>query len=132
MFLLSRKIKGPCWLRIKSHEPTHFNITWSQLEVNCLKCKDIVVTEENKPAPNFKVLSFSTKSINNNGINEIISIAGMMKDNYSIDEDSINKKDNFSQNFVIMRKVDFKIVASDFYGTYLLTYKIMSKITTKV
>lgn len=119
MFLLSRKIKGPCWLRIKSHEQTNFNVTWSQLEVNCLKYKEIVVAEENKPSPTFKILSFSTKTINNNGVNEILSIAGMMKDNYTIDEDSIIKRDNLSQNFVIMRKIDLKIVAPDYYGTYI-------------
>ena len=121
MFLLSRKIKGPCWLRIKSYElPNGFNITWSQLEVNCMKYKDIVVAEENMPAPPFKILSFSTKVILNNNEKEIIAIAGICKDNYSVDEDSTNKKDTNYQNFVIMRKVDFKNVSHDFYGNFLI------------
>ena len=119
MFLLSRKIKGPCWLRIKSYEqPNGFNITWSQLEVNCMKYKDIIVTEENMPAPPFKILSFSTKIILNNNNTEILTIAGMCKDNYSVDEDSKNKKEANYQNFVIMRKVDFKNVPHDFYGNF--------------
>ena len=62
MFLLSRKIKGPCWLKIISYElPNGFNISWSQLEVNCMKYKDINVAEENMPAPPFKILVFQQK-----------------------------------------------------------------------
>lgn len=116
MFILSRKIKGPCWLKIKNYQTPGFNITWSQLELNVMNYKDIVVSEQNFPTPPFKILSFSSKLINNNGTNEILCISGMLKDNYGVDDDSMTKKDNSSHNFIIMRKVDFCNLPNDFTG----------------
>jgi len=116
MFILSRKIKGPCWLKIKNYQTPGFNITWSQLELNITNYKDIEVAEQNIPTPPFKILSFSTKLINNNGTNEIICISGMLKDNYGVDDDSLAKKDNSYQNFIVMRKTDFCSFQTDFTG----------------
>lgn len=122
--LLSRKMKGPSWLKITNFEqPTNFNVTWCKYEVVVSDYKKIEIDNSNTfPTPPLKLLSMSTKTINNNGTNELLAISAIMKDNYYIeDEKGLNKMEmsDPSNSFVIiMRKYDPSGLKLDQYDMF--------------
>jgi len=122
--LLSRKIKGPCWLRVKNVEiPKNFNITWSKFEINVNNYKDIFVVEDSKPMPMppLKVLSISLKSLYINGINELLAISLIMKENYYVEDLEKSNKEIISST--ILRKIENKKHPSDIYEKLSLKSK---------
>jgi len=112
--ILSRKLKGPGWIRIKNFEiPKNFNITWSKYEINVCNYKDIFVIEETKPMPPLKILSISLKSLYINGINELLSITLFMKDNYYVED--LEKSDKGVITSTLLRKIENKKHPNDIY-----------------
>ena len=96
---LSRKIKGPCWLKLRKYEFQEFNITWSNYEVICNDYKDISILEnKNQMNPELKILSFSTKmltTISDNVTNKkLIALSGNLY-NYNLESAAYKNEDSF-------------------------------------
>jgi DNA polymerase alpha subunit A len=105
--LLSRKVKGPCWLKIRNFEqPTSQKNTYSKYEVIINDYKNIDVETVFIPNPPLKLLSVSLLTFNNHGTNEIFAISAAMKDNYYVEnEQGTNQNSDFSP-LVILRRFD--------------------------
>lgn len=116
---LSRKIKGPCWLKLRKFEQQEINLTWSKYEVICNDYKDLFVSEENNylSTPSLKLLSFVTKSqkLNKHNcfINEINAISGYVYD-YDLEKGNSNQE----ASFVFIKETDQKVSEGGNYRKY--------------
>uniref|UniRef100_A0A8D2DS93 DNA polymerase n=1 Tax=Sciurus vulgaris TaxID=55149 RepID=A0A8D2DS93_SCIVU len=86
LFLMNRKIKGPCWLEVKN-PPLSQPISWCKFEVMALKPDLVNVIKDIGPPP-LVVMSFSMKTLQNakNHQNEIIAIAALVHHNFALDK----------------------------------------------
>ena len=79
LFLLKRKVKGPCWMTIKNFKrSTDFRRSWCKHEIVQENPKEINVTIDdlNKPSPPLVSLTFSMKTARNqHNTNEIAMIS---------------------------------------------------------
>lgn len=105
--LLSRKLKGPCWLKIKNYDqPSSLRHTFCKYEVIVNDYKQIEVEMDNLPNPPLKIMSVSFKTVNNHGTNEIFAISAAMKENYYVENDKgVNQVKDFMP-LVIVRKYE--------------------------
>lgn len=111
--LLSRKIKGPCWLKLKSFDqPTSLRHTFCKYEVILNDYKQMEIETEVIPHPPLKLMSVSIKTVNNQGTNEIFAITACMKDNYYIENEKGNNDLTKTQHLVILRKYDQSLFTS--------------------
>uniref|UniRef100_A0AAQ5XY28 DNA-directed DNA polymerase n=1 Tax=Amphiprion ocellaris TaxID=80972 RepID=A0AAQ5XY28_AMPOC len=63
-FLLSRKIKGPCWLDIKTPQLIGQPVSWCKVEALALR-SDLVTVIKDLPPPPVTVMSISLKTVQN-------------------------------------------------------------------
>lgn len=81
LFLLKRKIKGPCWLKIKNFtklKQQDFKHTWCKQQIHVSQPSDVYYEMEdlNKASPPMTCLSFSLKTTRSqNNTNEIAMIS---------------------------------------------------------
>lgn len=81
LFILKRKIKGPCWMTIKNPkilQSQDFKHTWckQELYVNNPKDVEITIDDLNKQSPPMTCLSFAMKtSRSSNNTNEVAMIS---------------------------------------------------------
>ncbi|XP_047392572.1 DNA polymerase alpha catalytic subunit isoform X1 [Sciurus carolinensis] len=87
LFLMNRKIKGPCWLEVKNPQLLSQPISWCKFEVMALKPDLVNVIKDIGPPP-LVVMSFSMKTLQNakNHQNEIIAIAALVHHNFALDK----------------------------------------------
>lgn len=85
LFILQRKIKGPCWLTVKNVQKVQnnnsFKHTWCKQEafINNPKDVEITIDDINKASPPITCLSFSMKTTRSaNNTNEIAMISGLV------------------------------------------------------
>ncbi|KAH0507680.1 DNA polymerase alpha catalytic subunit [Microtus ochrogaster] len=64
LFLMNRKIKGPCWLEVKNPQLLNQPISWCKFEVVALKADLVNVIKDVSPPP-LVVMSFSMKTMQN-------------------------------------------------------------------
>uniref|UniRef100_A0A665VTP5 DNA polymerase n=1 Tax=Echeneis naucrates TaxID=173247 RepID=A0A665VTP5_ECHNA len=78
-FLLSRKIKGPCWLDIKTPQLIGQPVSWCKVEALALS-SDLVTVVKDLPPPPITVMSISLKTVQNPKThhNEIVSLAALV------------------------------------------------------
>ncbi|XP_020508693.2 DNA polymerase alpha catalytic subunit [Labrus bergylta] len=86
-FLLSRKIKGPCWLDIKTPQLISQPVSWCKVEALALR-SDLVTVVKDLPPPPITVMSISLKTIQNPKThhNEIVSLAALIHYNFHMDK----------------------------------------------
>lgn len=79
LFILKRKIKGPCWLTISNAKKvTDYRKTWCKQEITISNPKDVVCTIDdlNKQSPPMSALTFSCKTTRSaQNTNEIAMIS---------------------------------------------------------
>lgn len=79
LFILKRKIKGPCWLTIKNFKKVgDYRRSWSKHEIGIECPKDVTVTIDdlNKSSPPLIAMSFSMKTTRNqHNTNEIAMVS---------------------------------------------------------
>ncbi|XP_010605467.1 DNA polymerase alpha catalytic subunit isoform X2 [Fukomys damarensis] len=87
LFLMNRKIKGPCWLEIKNPQLLNQPISWCKFEAMALKPDLVNVIKDVSPPP-LVVMSFSMKTMQNakNHQNEIIAIAALVHHGFALDK----------------------------------------------
>lgn len=110
LFILKRKIKGPCWLRIKGAKVNmNHKQTWSRHEVAVDSPKNVEITLEelNREAPPLTAVSFSLKTTRSaDNTNEIAMISCMVQN--AVNQDGPTNDNSSVQKFSLIRKLDAK------------------------
>ncbi|XP_057680198.1 DNA polymerase alpha catalytic subunit isoform X1 [Corythoichthys intestinalis] len=86
-FLLSRKIKGPCWLDIKTPQLLSQPVSWCKVEALAPRSDLITVVKDLSPPP-VTVMSISLKTVQNPKThhNEIVSLAALVHCSFHMDK----------------------------------------------
>lgn len=86
-FLLSRKIKGPCWLDIKTPQLMNQPVSWCKVEALAIRADLISVVRDLAPPP-VTVMSISLKTVQNPKThqNEIVSLAALIHHSFHMDK----------------------------------------------
>ncbi|KAM7369988.1 hypothetical protein PAMP_011275 [Pampus punctatissimus] len=86
-FLLSRKIKGPCWLDIKTPQLINQPVSWCKVEAMALRSDLVTVVKDLSPPP-ITVMSISLKTVQNPKThhNEIVSLAALVHHQFHMDK----------------------------------------------
>ncbi|XP_074248318.1 DNA polymerase alpha catalytic subunit isoform X1 [Saimiri boliviensis] len=103
LFLMNRKIKGPCWLEVKSPQLLNQPISWCKVEAMALKPDLVNVIKDVSPPP-LVVMAFSMKTMRNakNHQNEIIAIAALVHHSFALDKAS--PQPPFQSHFCVVSK----------------------------
>ncbi|PNI41752.1 LOW QUALITY PROTEIN: POLA1 isoform 2 [Pan troglodytes] len=102
LFLMNRKIKGPCWLEVKS-PPLNQPVSWCKVEAMALKPDLVNVIKDVSPPP-LVVMAFSMKTMQNakNHQNEIIAMAALVHHSFALDKAA--PKPPFQSHFCVVSK----------------------------
>ncbi|XP_060718299.1 DNA polymerase alpha catalytic subunit isoform X2 [Tachysurus vachellii] len=86
-FLLSRKIRGPCWLDVKTPQLCSQPMSWCKVEAVALK-SDLISVVKDLPPPPLIVMSVSLKTVPNPKThhNEIVSLAALIHYKFPLDK----------------------------------------------
>ncbi|XP_029786584.1 DNA polymerase alpha catalytic subunit isoform X2 [Suricata suricatta] len=86
MFLMNRKIKGPCWLEVKNPQLLNQPVSWCKVEAMALKPDLVNVIKDVGPPP-IVVMSLSMKTMQNSKThqNEIIAVAALVHHRFELD-----------------------------------------------
>lgn len=108
LFILKRKIKGPCWLTLKAPKKgvSNYRRTWCKQEISISDPHDATCTIEdlNKASPPLVSLTFSTKLTRSHmNTNEIAMISCIVQN--KINQDGPTRDEKF-QSFTLLRKLD--------------------------
>ncbi|KAM5290959.1 DNA polymerase alpha catalytic subunit isoform 3-T3 [Glossophaga mutica] len=87
LFLMNRKIKGPCWLEVRNPQLINQSISWCKVEAVALK-PDLVNVIQDVSSPPLVVMSFSMKTVQNAKTheNEIIAVAALVHHSFALDK----------------------------------------------
>ncbi|KAE8279948.1 DNA polymerase alpha catalytic subunit [Larimichthys crocea] len=112
-FLLSRKIKGPCWLDIKTPQLISQPVSWCKVEALALRCDLVTVVKDLSPPP-ITVMSISLKTIQNPKThhNEIVSLAALI--HYEFHMDKAPPQPPYQSHFCVVSKPSDCIFPYDF------------------
>lgn len=94
IFLLERKIKGPCWLDVQNPFPVTNPITWCKFEIDAEQSNDITVTKLEKPVPPPPLVTAAVHMRfapnPKNLANEIVMISCLVHNSYTLDKAAPN------------------------------------------
>ncbi|XP_028289238.1 DNA polymerase alpha catalytic subunit isoform X2 [Parambassis ranga] len=112
-FLLSRKIKGPCWLDIKTPQLNSQAVSWCKVEALALR-SDLVSVIKDLPPPPITVMSISLKTVQNPKThqNEIVSLAALV--HYRFHMDKAPPQPPYQTHFCVVSKPADCIFPYDF------------------
>uniref|UniRef100_A0A8C2ZNL1 DNA polymerase n=1 Tax=Cyclopterus lumpus TaxID=8103 RepID=A0A8C2ZNL1_CYCLU len=112
-FLLSRKIKGPCWLDIKTPQLISQPVSWCKVEALALRSDLVTVVRDLSPPP-ITVMSISLKTIQNPKThhNEIVSLAALV--HYQFQVDKASPRPPYQTHFCVVSKPADCIFPYDF------------------
>ncbi|XP_069007702.1 DNA polymerase alpha catalytic subunit isoform X1 [Embiotoca jacksoni] len=112
-FLLSRKIKGPCWLDIKTPQLISQPVSWCKVEALALR-SNLVSVIKDLPPPPVTVMSISLKTIQNPKThqNEIVSLAALV--HYEFHMDKAPPQPPYQTHFCVISKPADCIFPYDF------------------
>uniref|UniRef100_A0A8C2JGY8 DNA polymerase n=1 Tax=Cyprinus carpio TaxID=7962 RepID=A0A8C2JGY8_CYPCA len=112
-FLLNRKIRGPCWLDVKTPQLSSQPISWSKVEAVAQKTDLISVVKDLSPPP-LVVMSISLKTVQNPKThqNEIVSLAALIHHKFPLDK--APPRPPFQTHFCVVSKPNDCIFPYDF------------------
>lgn len=112
-FLLSRKIKGPCWLDIKTPQLMSQPVSWCKVEALALRADLVTVIKDLAPPP-VTVMSISLKTVQNPKThqNEIVSLAALV--HYQFHMDKAPPRPPYQTHFCVVSKPADCIFPYDF------------------
>uniref|UniRef100_A0A7N6ATI3 DNA polymerase n=1 Tax=Anabas testudineus TaxID=64144 RepID=A0A7N6ATI3_ANATE len=112
-FLLSRKIKGPCWLDIQTPQLMSQPVSWCKVEALALRSDLVSVVKDLLPPP-VTVMSISLKTIQNPKThhNEIVSLAALV--HYKFHMDKAPPQPPYQTHFCVVSKPADCIFPYDF------------------
>uniref|UniRef100_A0AAR2JSV1 DNA-directed DNA polymerase n=1 Tax=Pygocentrus nattereri TaxID=42514 RepID=A0AAR2JSV1_PYGNA len=111
--LLSRKIRGPCWLDIKTPTLISQPMSWCKVEAIALK-SDLISVVKDLPPPPLVVMSISLKTVQNPKThhNEIVSLAALI--HYKFPLDKAPPRIPYQTHFCVVSKPNDCIYPYDF------------------
>ncbi|KAM3860865.1 DNA polymerase alpha catalytic subunit [Diretmus argenteus] len=111
--LLSRKIKGPCWLDIKTPQLNSQSVSWCKVEALALRSDLLTVVKDLSPPP-ITVMSISLKTVQNPKThqNEIVSLAALV--HYQFHMDKAPPQPPYQTHFCVVSKPNDCIFPYDF------------------
>ncbi|XP_036414647.1 DNA polymerase alpha catalytic subunit [Colossoma macropomum] len=111
--LLSRKIRGPCWLDIKTPTLSSQPMSWCKVEAIALK-SDLISVVKDLPPPPLVVMSISLKTVQNPKThhNEIVSLAALI--HYKFPLDKAPPRIPYQTHFCVVSKPNDCIYPYDF------------------
>uniref|UniRef100_A0ABI7YKD0 DNA polymerase n=1 Tax=Felis catus TaxID=9685 RepID=A0ABI7YKD0_FELCA len=103
IFLMNRKIKGPCWLEVKNPQLLNPPVSWCKVEAVALKPDLVNVIKDVGPPP-VVVMSLSMKTMQNAKThqNEIIAVAALV--HHSFELDKAPPQPPFQSHFCVISK----------------------------
>ncbi|RXN26683.1 DNA polymerase alpha catalytic subunit [Labeo rohita] len=112
-FLLNRKIRGPCWLDVKTPQLSNQPISWSKVEAVAQKT-DFISVVKDLPPPPLVVMSISLKTVQNPKThqNEIVSLAALIHHKFHLDK--APPRPPFQTHFCVVSKPNDCIFPYDF------------------
>ncbi|XP_967510.2 DNA polymerase alpha catalytic subunit [Tribolium castaneum] len=115
IFLLDRKIKGPCWLNIANPIPESNPSTWCKLQVNCDKLTDVTICEEAIEPPPLVVTALNMRRAFNpkTGLNEIVMLSLVTNVSYSVDKQAPTEA--FQKHCCVFYCPDTQVLSSDLF-----------------
>ncbi|XP_051538703.1 DNA polymerase alpha catalytic subunit isoform X3 [Myxocyprinus asiaticus] len=86
-FLLNRKIRGPCWLDVKTPQLSSQPVSWCKVEAIAQK-SDLISVVKDLPPPPLVIMSISLKTVQNPKThqNEIVSLAALIHHKFPLDK----------------------------------------------
>jgi len=95
LFLLKRKLMGPCWITVRNIEPAPKPHSWAKFSFITQTPKNVRVLDECPDAPLLSVMSLSFRTVLNEQTNrhEIVMASYMYHDSVSIDGPTANETD---------------------------------------
>ncbi|XP_041438950.1 DNA polymerase alpha catalytic subunit isoform X1 [Xenopus laevis] len=113
LFLLSRKIKGPSWLEIKSPQLSSQPMSWCKVEAVVTRPDQVSVVKDLAPPP-VVVLSLSMKTVQNAKThqNEIVAIAALVHHTFPLDK--APPQPPFQTHFCVLSKLNDCIFPYDY------------------
>ncbi|XP_044526087.1 DNA polymerase alpha catalytic subunit [Gracilinanus agilis] len=113
LFLMNRKIKGPCWLEIKNPQLLNQPISWCKVEAMALKPDLVNVVKDIAPPP-LVIMSFSLKTMQNAKThqNEVIALAALIHHSFPLDKAA--PQPPFQSHFCVVSKPNDCIFPYDF------------------
>ncbi|XP_035693536.1 DNA polymerase alpha catalytic subunit-like [Branchiostoma floridae] len=114
LFLLERRIKGPCWLDIKLPQKPNQPISWCKVEAFVTKAAHVSVTAETLTPPPMVVMSLSLQTLLNPKThqNEVVAVAALVHTRFHIDK--APPKPPFQDNFCAISKPNDCVFPYDF------------------
>ncbi|XP_072546026.1 DNA polymerase alpha catalytic subunit isoform X2 [Salminus brasiliensis] len=111
--LLSRKIRGPCWLDIKTPTLSSQPMSWCKVEAIAQK-SDLISVVKDLPPPPLVVMSISLKTVQNPKThhNEIVSLAALI--HYKFPLDKAPPRVPYQYHFCVVSKPNDCIYPYDF------------------
>ncbi|KAK5645778.1 hypothetical protein RI129_004242 [Pyrocoelia pectoralis] len=116
IFLLERKIKGPCWLDVISPEPVHNPISYCKFEIHCSKPMDISIVRDTLAPPPLVTLTINMQTVVNttNMHNEIVMMSFLVHSKYAVDKKPPNPL--FEQHFCVFTRPGHQNFPFDLHG----------------
>ncbi|KAM6288204.1 DNA polymerase alpha catalytic subunit isoform 2-T2 [Spheniscus humboldti] len=115
LLLMSRKIKGPCWLEIKNPQPSNQSVSWCKVEAVATKPGLVnVVKDLSSPPPPLVVMSLNMKTTQNPKThqNEIVAVAALIHQKFPLDK--APPQPPFQTHFCVVSKPNDCIFPYDF------------------
>ena len=117
LFILKRKIKGPCWITVKNPQKIlDVKKTWCRQEIQIADPKQVEVTIDDlnrTDAPALSSICFSFKTTRSqHNTNEIAMISCLIHNNVS--QDGPTQLEKQFQTLTLLRKLDAKPMPFDF------------------
>ncbi|KAJ3293855.1 DNA-directed DNA polymerase alpha catalytic subunit pol1, partial [Borealophlyctis nickersoniae] len=110
LFILKRKLMGPCWIRIEDAKISDKNISWCKVEITVDNPKSIRVFAENdetapKQSPPLVVMALTLRTVMNHQKhqNEIVAASGLVYHEVNIDG---GMNDQVATRFTALRQLD--------------------------
>ncbi|XP_061096553.1 DNA polymerase alpha catalytic subunit isoform X2 [Conger conger] len=112
-FLLSRKIRGPCWLDVSSPQMNSQPVSWCKVEAVASR-SDLVAVVKDLPPPPLVVMSICMKTVQNAKThhNEIVSMAALVHHEFALDKAAPSPP--FQSHFCVVSKPSDCIFPYDF------------------
>eukprot|EP01038_Epipyxis_sp_PR26KG_P011762 gene11762-15739_t len=106
LFLLKRKLMGPCWIKIKNPKLNPDQISWCKIEVAIEDPKLVSKLENPMPAPMLVSMCISIKTAVNpvSHLHEIVAISGLTHTKVDSEADT-ELNHQFMRRFVFVRKL---------------------------
>ncbi|KAF8141953.1 hypothetical protein EV363DRAFT_1468612 [Boletus edulis] len=140
LFVLKRKIMGPCWLTIKNPKVDHQGISWCKLEANVSDPKDVIPMGDGAPEPPpLTIMSLAVRTVVNHRENkrEVVCVSGRIWRDVQLDDPTppeqlpcsvhtfVRPLDRFPSNFESQAKVNGKGMISPMHNERMLLNNLL-------